>query len=126
MQDIRLNHENSENYHPPEASKCPSCSSDGLQIFYQIDNIPVHSVLNIRSQREALSFPRADLHLGFCQFCGFISNTVFDGQLLRYSSDCEESQGYSPTFSRFMQNMVDHLIEKLEALSILDEGDGNK
>jgi hypothetical protein len=93
---------------------CPSCASSDIRKFHQMSNVPVNSVLNIASRDEALQFPRGNISLGFCRHCGFISNTVFDPDLVRYSSDCEESQGYSPTFNAFAKNLASELVEKYD------------
>ena len=93
---------------------CPSCASANMQLFHQITDVPVNSVLNVASRDEALHFPRGDLALGFCRVCGFISNTAFSPQLIRYSSDCEESQGYSATFNTFAEALAIELVEKYD------------
>jgi SAM-dependent methyltransferase len=63
------------------------------------------------SREEALAFPKGDLELAFCEACGFIQNSLFDPALLDYTQDYEESQGFSPTFAKFAQGLVDRLIE---------------
>lgn len=50
--------------------------------------------------------------LGFCQFCGFIFNTVFDPGLHEYSARYEETQGFSPTFNAFSRSLATHLIDQ--------------
>ncbi len=105
---------------------CPSCHSAEASVFHQISDIPVNSVLNIRTRDEALQFPRGDLALAFCNRCGFISNTLFDSRLVEYSAECEESQGCSPTFSAFARDFATSLIEKhdLHNKEILEIGCG--
>lgn len=93
---------------------CPSCLSNGMQVFHQLQNVPVHSVLNIPTREEALTFPKGNISLGFCKHCGFISNVDFDPELLKYSSDCEETQGYSPTFNAFAKGIATDLVEKYD------------
>jgi SAM-dependent methyltransferase len=99
-------------YDRANAAGCPCCNSDDLMIFHRTKRVPVNSVLNISSRDEALLFPRGDIYLGFCRKCGFIYNTKFDPALVQYSSDCEESQGYSPTFNSFARELADNLIKK--------------
>jgi SAM-dependent methyltransferase len=91
---------------------CPSCQSKGLSIFYKVDDIPIHSVLNIPDREKALQFQTGNMALGFCNECGFISNTVFDPELMGYSPDCEESQAFSATFSTFARNMAKEIVQK--------------
>ena len=85
-----------------------------MSVFHQLQDVPVHSVLNIPTREEALTFQRGNISLGFCKSCGFISNIDFNPELLKYSSDCEESQGYSPTFNAFAKNIATELVEKYD------------
>jgi hypothetical protein len=93
---------------------CPCCASVDINLFHHINEVPVNSVLNVASRDQALHFPRGSLTLGFCNNCGFISNTEFDPELIRYSSECEESQGFSPTYSAFAKELAIELVEKYE------------
>lgn len=91
---------------------CPSCTSNGIRIFHEIKDVPVNSVMNCYTREQALSFPRGDIILGICGQCGFIYNTAFDRDRVRYSSECEESQGYSPTFNAFAEKLARDLVDK--------------
>ncbi len=91
---------------------CPSCSSNEIRVFHEIKNVPVNSVMNCDTREQALSFPRGDIILGLCEQCGFIYNTAFDRNRVRYSSECEESQGYSPTFNAFAEKLARDLVDK--------------
>jgi SAM-dependent methyltransferase len=97
-----------------EKSDCPSCGSQEIDIFHDITNVPVNSVMNCYSREAALGFPCGEISLGFCRQCGFISNMRFDPQRVRYSSDCEESQGYSATFNAFAKKLAMDLVEKYQ------------
>ena len=46
---------------------CHSCGASGLEPFYEVRDVPVHSVLLMRSHEEAVSYPKGDLRLGFCK-----------------------------------------------------------
>ena len=91
---------------------CPNCLSKGMLLFYKLNKVPVHSVLNIPSKVEATNFPQGNISLGMCESCGFISNMDFNPELLSYSSDCEESQGFSGTYNEFAYRTAADLIEK--------------
>lgn len=95
----------------PSAS-CPACNNCGLDIFYQAKNVPVHSVLLMQTREEALSYPKGDIELGFCNTCGFITNVAFDPTLHEYSSRYEATQGYSETFNAFHRRLAARLIAK--------------
>ncbi len=93
---------------------CPSCLSRGMTIFHQLRQVPVHSVMNIKTCDEALNFPKGNISLGFCPSCGFVSNLDFNPDLIGYSSDCEETQGYSATFRSFLTKTARDLIDKYD------------
>ncbi len=105
---------------------CPNCLEAGLKPFYRVEDVPVHSVLKIRTHEEARQFPRGTLHLAFCPACGFIANTAFDASLLNYSREYEETQGFSPTFNAFHRRLAQDLIERhqLYGKDIIEIGSG--
>jgi hypothetical protein len=57
------------------------------------------------TREQALAFPRGDIDLAFCRTCGFIGNTRFDIGLNSYNPDYEETQGYSPRFMQFLDEL---------------------
>ncbi len=91
---------------------CSCCHSDNVRMFHQTKSVPVNSVLSISSRNEAIRFRRGNISLCFCSNCGFIYNKEFDPDLVQYSSDCEETQGYSPTFNSFAKGLASELIKK--------------
>lgn len=91
---------------------CPSCSNGAMTIFYKFEGAPVHSVLLMRTREQALGYPKGNIALGFCGSCGFISNTSYDPGLQEYSPRCEETQGFSETYSRFARDLAAGLIQK--------------
>ena len=93
---------------------CPNCGSQGLQIFYEVRNVPVHSCLMMSSKEEALDFPCGDVVLGFCPECGFITNTVFDAKWSAYAPNYEDQQSFSPTFNKFALSLANKWIEKYD------------
>jgi 2-polyprenyl-3-methyl-5-hydroxy-6-metoxy-1,4-benzoquinol methylase len=95
-------------------TQCPSCHSDGMLLFYEVAQVPVHSVLLMRTRERALSYPKGDIRLGFCRRCGFISNCTFDPSLHEYSAEYEETQGFSPTFNAFSRRLAKDLIERYD------------
>ncbi|MER3525193.1 MAG: SAM-dependent methyltransferase [Ignavibacteria bacterium] len=105
---------------------CPACGAEGLLIFYEAERVPVHSVLLMASREQALHYPKGDIRLGFCDACGFITNTVFDPTLHEYSSRYEETQAYSPTFNEFHHSLAQRLIERydLHGKDIIEIGCG--
>ena len=97
-----------------------------MRTFYELRNIPVHSVLLMPTRERAVNYPRRDLWLGFCPVCGFVGNTLFDPSVHEYSTSCEESQGFSPTFNAFARSLAQRWVEtyQLRGKSILEIGCG--
>ncbi|MGE5497483.1 MAG: hypothetical protein ACM3Q2_05405, partial [Syntrophothermus sp.] len=93
---------------------CPGCAGRSLELFYEVENIPVNSVVVIKSREEAVGYPKGDLKLAFCNDCGFIFNTAFNPSKMEYSQRCEETQGFSPTFNVFQRNLAQKLIGKYD------------
>ncbi len=97
-----------------------------MEIFHTATGVPTNSCILLASRAEALEYPKGDIALGFCDVCGFVGNTAFDPVLTEYSGRYEETQGFSPTFQRFHQDLADRLIAKfgLQDQEILEIGCG--
>lgn len=93
---------------------CPSCSAEQMVRFYQVKDVPVHSVILVPTRERALSFPKGNIELGFCRVCGFITNMAFDAALQDYSGDYESTQAFSATFNRFHHNLATSLIDRYD------------
>lgn len=96
------------------AHVCPSCGHKELTPFYEVRQVPVHSCLMLPTRQEALDFPCGDVVLGFCENCGFITNTVFDPAMSAYAPNYEDQQSFSPTFNNFAYKLATRLIEKYD------------
>jgi SAM-dependent methyltransferase len=90
--------------------KCPNCESRAISIFYELQNVPVHSVRLLRSREAALNYAAGDITLAFCKSCGFITNLAYEPALHDYSSGYESTQAYSPTFNTFAQGLAKRLV----------------
>ncbi len=93
---------------------CPNCGHHQLTIFYEVRNVPVHSCLMMSKQEEAVNFPSGDVVLGFCDRCGFITNTEFDAKWSAYAPNYEDQQSFSPTFNKFSLKLANYLIDKYD------------
>ncbi len=93
---------------------CSNCGSDQVTLFYKLTQVPVHSVVLMRSRQEALAIQCGDINLGFCDDCGFIGNFDFREDLLDYAAEYESTQAYSPQFNTFHQKLANHLISRYD------------
>jgi SAM-dependent methyltransferase len=91
---------------------CPACAAAGAEVIYTVPDIPAHSCILLRSVDEARTFPRRALELAFCRECGFAFNSIFDREVMRYSTNFEESQHFSGTFSGFARELAAEIARK--------------
>lgn len=105
---------------------CPNCLGRGVELFYRLADIPVHSCLLMKTREQALGFQRRDLELALCPACGFMFNRLFDPTVHNYSADYEETQGFSPTFNRFARELVRQIVNRfnLRNKTVLEIGCG--
>lgn len=93
-------------------TQCPNCLGHGVRSIYSVDGIPAHSVLLMPDRDTATQYPRGDMRLGFCDRCGFLTNTAFNVTLNEYTPDYEETQHFSPRFNRFADELVAELVDR--------------
>ena len=62
--------------------------------------------------QEAIDFPRGRLRLAHCARCGFITNELYDPTVQEYSTNCEESQAFSPTFNAFARSLAERWVDR--------------
>ena len=98
----------------PKITTCPNCLKGDLEVFYEVNRVPVHSVLLMPTREIAVNFPKGDIALGHCSHCGFIANTVFDPTVHSYSADYEETQGFSGTFQAFHRKLAQQMIDRFD------------
>lgn len=105
---------------------CPCCGVGELALVHVEHQVPVHSCIVLRSREAVTALPTGKIALGLCNSCGFVSNTAFDPSLMRYGDDYEESQGYSPTFRRFHEELAEKLdrLAGVEGKRVLEIGCG--
>jgi len=97
-----------------KTNSCSSCGSPKVSVFYEVENIPIHSVMLLSTKEKAIEYLKSDIRLGFCENCGVISNISFDPDLLEYSTGYESTQSYSPTFNTFAGGLVQSLIDRYD------------
>jgi SAM-dependent methyltransferase len=95
-------------------TRCFNCGAGDLSPFYEVEGVPVHSVLLMPTREEAVQYPRGDLKLAFCPACGFVQNMVFDPEVHEYSTRYEETQGFSPTFNEFAKRLAQRWVDRYD------------
>jgi len=93
-------------------SPCPACGSARLTAFFEVSGVPGATTLLIPTREEALSYPKGDVRLFFCEDCGFISNLLYDPGLTEYSERYEGTQAFSPTFDAYHRELAQGLIDR--------------
>jgi SAM-dependent methyltransferase len=106
--------------------RCPNCNDGRLSTIYEVESVPVQSVLLVRTREEAVGYPRGRISLAVCHDCGFVHNSSFDPSLVTYNQEYEETQGFSDTFRRFHQSLAERLIDRygLQGKRIIEIGCG--
>ncbi|MBE0597835.1 MAG: class I SAM-dependent methyltransferase, partial [Desulfuromonadales bacterium] len=110
----------------PAPGRCPACSGRKAHPFYTLSGVPTNSCLLIPSRVEALACRRGELVLAACPGCGLVFNAAFDPRLTEYSRQYEETQGYSPTFNAFQEELALRLMRRhqLRGRTVLEIGCG--
>jgi SAM-dependent methyltransferase len=93
---------------------CPNCGGRDLASLYSIDDIPVHSTIQLTDRDAALKFPKGNLTLSYCPRCAFLCNSRYDASVQEYSMQCEESQHVSPTFNAFALKLAQRWIDRYD------------
>ena len=91
---------------------CPICSDSNTERFIKRDNVPVHQNLIMASAQASRDIARGVLEMFVCKRCGFVFNAAFDAALLSYGAEYDNTQTCSPSFKRYTQQLVSHLIEQ--------------
>ena len=91
---------------------CPACGSSPLQTFFRESSVPTNSCLLLDDPEQSIDFPRGTIALGFCEECGFITNTHFEPGAAEYSQRYEETQAFSPLFVGFAEELAKRWVDK--------------
>ncbi len=93
---------------------CPNCRHKDVEDFFVIPEAPVHSLVTIKDYKEAISIPKKEISMAFCNHCGFIFNSSFDTSLDYYTQGYEDQQGFSPTFVKFITGVSQRFIDRYD------------
>lgn len=105
---------------------CPACNRPHLEVFFRMEQMPVFCNVLCDTPQQAKDFPRADIHLGWCNQCDLIYNVAFDASRLDYDAAYENSLHFSPHFQQFAESLAGELVERyaLRDKDIIEVGCG--
>jgi len=105
---------------------CPICQGINIQVFLEIDNVPIYSNRLWTEREKAIRAPRGDIQLGFCLKCGHIFNVAFNPELIEYTKDYDNSLYFSSFFQKYATSLASELIEHydLRGKTIIEIGCG--
>jgi 2-polyprenyl-3-methyl-5-hydroxy-6-metoxy-1,4-benzoquinol methylase len=88
--------------------------------------MPLLSNVLWTNREDALSSPRGDIFLVYCETCGHVFNQSFDPNLLEYDVQYENSLHFSQHFQQYASGLAQHLIERygLHEKRIIEIGSG--
>ncbi|MBI5474211.1 MAG: methyltransferase domain-containing protein [Ignavibacteriae bacterium] len=106
--------------------QCPVCASSRVDLFFEMNSIPVFCNVLHASREEALTTTRGDMRLGFCNECGHLFNYAFDPVLMEYTQTYENSLHFSPRFQKFAEQLAQELATRydLHGKDIIEMGCG--
>lgn len=97
---------------------CPICNSTENREIIAIDDVPASIGTLWADSQEAISCPKGDIRLRFCEKCGMVWNSSFDRQNILYSEDYDNSLDFSPTFQKYSNELADRLVKQHELKQI--------
>lgn len=105
---------------------CTACGAAQASRLLRFEAVPVHQNLLYPSYEAARRCRVGKIDLCACEHCGFVFNAAFDGKLLDYSEDYENSQDKSGSFSAHMHSVAQGLVARheLQGKRILEVGCG--
>ena len=105
---------------------CPGCGGRDATRFYYLADQPVHVGVTYPTADDARHAPLAEIDLWYCRGCGLGYNTAFDPAKLNYAPGYDASLTASAQFMRFLDAIIDRLIQRYElpGKTVLEVGCG--
>jgi len=88
---------------------CPLCTATLPIPFLTRQRTPAMQNALAPSAESARALPTADLTFACCQRCGFVCNASFEPEQTAYDQHYENSQHHSPSFSRYLDDLVERV-----------------
>ncbi len=93
---------------------CPNCHHQHTEVFYTLPETPVISSLVLQTKEESLKVEKKTIELSVCHECGFIFNSKYDFSVHENQEGHEDQQGFSPTFTKFINRIADQVINRYQ------------
>ena len=108
------------------ADQCTACGSTKVKTFVSITSVPIHCNVLWPARDAALTAPRGDIALGFCETCGHVFNRSFDPALMEYTQAYENSLHFSPRFQQYAEALAHRLVDRynIRGKDVIDVGCG--
>jgi SAM-dependent methyltransferase len=106
---------------------CPICSTPAPHTLLQRAKTPVLQNAVHRTRAGALAAATGELSIRHCNQCGFIWNSAFDPDSIRYTEGYDNSQIHSEAFLNHLRSRASRIIEGLpphELAHIVEVGCG--
>lgn len=93
---------------------CPVCASEDVLDLLDVGDTPIlcNELCPTEAAAKAVRF--GSIRLGFCRDCGHVFNEDFDGSLIEYSPDYENSLHCSGMFRRYAEGLAQQLVERFD------------
>jgi hypothetical protein len=110
----------------PQEFPCPVCAADDARVFFELPGIPVFANVLCDDRLTALTAPRGDMRLAFCDCCGHLFNAAFEPERMNYNARYENSLHYSPSFQHYADGLAERLVTRydLRGKDIIEIGSG--
>ncbi len=95
-------------------SQCPVCLSLETEVFFEALQVPMRPDLLWQEREDALSAPKGDIQLAFCEVCGHVFNMAYNPDLVKYNQWYENSLHFSSRFQGYTRSVADRLMESYD------------
>ncbi len=94
--------------------KCPACGCEPMEVFFEIESVPVFCNVLYDSPREAVEADTGRIHLAHCKDCQIVCNVAFDPELVEYCTAYENSLHFSPRFQQYANQIANDLVKRYQ------------
>ena len=108
-------------------TKCPVCKKENVDIFLDRPQVPIYQNFLVNDRKSAVNITRGDLQMAVCSNCGFVYNTAFDLDLLKYGQNYDNAQFFSNAFNDYLDRLAAYLIHErgVQNCRIVEVGSGD-